>query len=71
MRCVCCNKNLNDWESTVKHAETGEYLGMCRGCMDGLDIPTIVRSDLEATEQIDYDSLNDTSFIELDNEDEV
>ena len=38
MRCVCCNKNLNDWESTIKSMNTGEYLDMCRKCLDGLGI---------------------------------
>lgn len=32
MRCVCCNKNLSDKESTRKAVNTGEYLDMCDGC---------------------------------------
>lgn len=38
MRCCCCNRNLNDWESTLKSTNTGEFLDMCRRCLDGLDI---------------------------------
>lgn len=32
MRCVCCNKNLSDRESTRKAVNSGEYLDMCDGC---------------------------------------
>lgn len=32
MRCVCCNKNLSDRESTRKAVNSGDYLDMCDGC---------------------------------------
>lgn len=32
MRCVCCNKNLSDKESTRKGVNTGDYLDMCDNC---------------------------------------
>jgi hypothetical protein len=38
MRCIACNRNLNDYESTAKSASTGEYLDTCRKCLSGLDI---------------------------------
>lgn len=46
MRCVCCNRALNDWESTLKHAETNDYLDTCSRCLDGTGIPYISRNDL-------------------------
>lgn len=46
MRCTCCNKNLNDYETTRKHAITGEYLDTCNKCIVDLDIPTQDRVDL-------------------------
>lgn len=49
MRCSCCNKNLSDYESTLRHAETGEFLDTCLRCLDGLDIPSIGREDLSNT----------------------
>lgn len=56
MHCVCCDKLLNDFESTRKHAETGEYLDMCNGCLkDVPEIPWVGRSDLEPTESIEID----------------
>ena len=32
MRCICCNKNLSDRESTRKGVNSGSYLDMCDGC---------------------------------------
>lgn len=54
MRCVCCNKALNDYESTLKHAETGAYLDICVKCLDGLNIPVVGRKDLNP-----FDESND------------
>ena len=68
MRCVCCDKNLNDYESTRKHALTGEYLDTCNACLSEINqtvvIPTITREDLancsdivDNPESEDYNSL--------------
>lgn len=53
MRCVCCNRNLNDYESTIKSAATGEYLDTCMSCLDGLGIEILARSDLNEHEMMD------------------
>lgn len=53
MRCVCCNRNLNDYESTLKKAETGEFLDTCLKCLDGLGINTIGRKDLSPFDYIE------------------
>lgn len=57
MRCTCCNKNLNDYETTRKHAITGEYLDMCNRCIADLDIPTQDRKDLISESDLDVDDL--------------
>ena len=36
-RCICCNKNLSDKESTRKGVNTGEYLDMCDGCFSTVE----------------------------------
>lgn len=46
MRCYCCNKALNDYESTNKDLY-GQYLDTCNKCLKGLQIPTLGRPDLE------------------------
>jgi hypothetical protein len=57
MRCVACNCNLNDFETTRKHAITGEYLDMCNRCVVDLDVPTKDRKDLISESDLDLDGL--------------
>lgn len=49
MRCKACNVSLNDFESTRKSKNTGEYLDLCNTCF-GLarpdDSPVYERFDL-------------------------
>lgn len=56
MRCVCCNSELSDYESTRKSATTGEYLDMCNDCLylgDPSDFALIERPDLVDSVNID------------------
>ena len=46
MRCQCCNRALNDYESTLRHAETNEFLDTCLKCLQDTGIPTMGREDL-------------------------
>jgi hypothetical protein len=41
VRCYSCNRNLSDFESTLRSATTGEYLDMCKKCLQDLNIPTL------------------------------
>ena len=54
MHCVCCNKVLSDYEATLKHSETGEYLDTCTDCLSEIqsivplttiDNPSLLRKD--------------------------
>lgn len=56
MHCICCNKVLSDYEATLKHAETGEYLDTCMECLgeiqalvplSTIDNPSLLRSSCE------------------------
>jgi hypothetical protein len=64
MRCICCNTALSDYESTVRHGITRQFLEMCSICLKSVDayIPVMVRNDLL--------SENDTGNGELIEEDE-
>ena len=68
MRCECCNKRLSDYESTLKHAETGHYLDTCMDCLSEIayDVPMLVkdRKDLIASmdNQEELDSLSDMEY---------
>jgi hypothetical protein len=58
MRCQCCDKNLNDYESTRKSVSTGEYLDMCNKCYSTIsdDLLSEVRYDLyDGNEEDEYD----------------
>lgn len=48
MRCNCCDRMLNDFESTRRLKSTGDFADLCNRCvgdMGGLEF--IVRTDLE------------------------
>jgi hypothetical protein len=62
MRCLACNKALNDFESTRKSASTGEYVDLCNGCFHNIeqDIESLEREDLRNEEDVeDTIELND------------
>ena len=68
MRCTCCNKRLSDYETTLKHAVTGEYLDTCLDCLSDIahDVPMPVkaRKDLVPDMDIhdDVDELTDVEY---------
>ena len=65
MRCIACNKTLNDYESTRRHAITNEFLDTCNRCMKDIpNIPTKDRQDL--LKEADYDDDVDTDDIDKD-----
>lgn len=54
MKCVCCDRNLNDYEATRRHALTNEFLDLCNRCMKDMpNIPTKDRPDL--VKEADFD----------------
>lgn len=59
MRCVCCDKVLNDFESTRKSIRTGEYMDMCNKCYHTIDktVLTYERYDLQDDEDDDLDDV--------------
>lgn len=64
MRCVCCNKNLSDWESTAKD-EKGGFLDMCIKCIKESGVVAVGRKDLEPVsieDEEDYDDGCDLPF---------
>lgn len=62
MRCLACNKALNDFEATRKSSTTREYVDLCNHCFHNVeqDIESIVREDLRDEESYeDDDELDD------------
>lgn len=68
MRCDCCNRNLNDYESTLRAENSGEYLNTCLKCLKGLNIKAIARGDLDADEEADdeYEYLTELDYDDED-----
>ena len=67
MRCQCCNASLNDYESTVRHGITKQFVEMCSICLKSVDayIPLQVRNDLLSEGDVgNVDLLEDDSYIE-------
>ena len=68
MRCGCCNKRLSDYETTLKHAETGQYLDTCLDCLSEIahqvPMPVKARKDLVPDMDIerDVDELTDVEY---------
>ncbi len=48
MRCQCCNEALTDYELTLRHGFTMEFLELCQECIGslGYKLPVVGRSDL-------------------------
>lgn len=59
MRCSCCNGRLSDYETTLKHGVTGEYLDTCLDCLSEVarevPMPVKARKDLVPSMDIDRD----------------
>lgn len=57
MRCQCCDRMLNDFESTRRLKSTGEFADLCNKCvsdMGGMEF--IVRTDLEPNQATDSEA---------------
>lgn len=56
MRCIACNEELNDYESTRKDLH-GHYIDMCNHCYSTIkdDLLSVDREDLLVQEQIQSD----------------
>ena len=57
IRCQCCNINLSDYESRLKHPDTGEYLDICLKCLPDTTITPVAPKELE--KQYGYDDQED------------
>jgi hypothetical protein len=48
MRCSVCNADLSDYEATLRHGVSRQFLEMCQPCINSMDfkLPVIGRADL-------------------------
>ena len=74
MRCICCNTALNDYESTIRHGITRQFLEMCSTCLKSVDayIPMQVRNDLlSESDTGSIELLEDDDYIEDYDDDDI
>jgi hypothetical protein len=59
--CVCCDKLLSDYEATLRHGVTFEYLDTCKECLKPLKglFPVIERKALITESDIDDENDNE------------
>lgn len=60
MRCLACNQVLNEFESTRKSKETGEFVDLCNSCY------THVKEDMQVVENYEFLDLQNSIDIEED-----
>jgi hypothetical protein len=70
--CVCCDKLLNDYESTLRHGVTFEYLDTCKACLKPLKglFPVIERKDLITSDDVDNNPSDDEAIMDTGDYDE-
>lgn len=63
IHCQCCDRLLNDYESTRRHGKTLDFLDMCNSCHSSVAsdtyLPTVDRKDLRHSMGIDDGVDND------------
>ena len=66
MKCTVCGENLTDYEVTIRHAITKQFLDTCKKCIADIgNIPIQVRPDLLS--EMDLDAVE--SLLDGDDED--
>ena len=60
--CVCCDRLLSDYESTLKNAATFEYMDLCKTCLQDVKpfVKLIDRKDLITEQDMDNDDPEDS-----------
>jgi hypothetical protein len=53
MRCYCCDKNLNDYESVARHAITGAFTDLCRKCIQETNTPVVSNPEYNPFDSVD------------------
>ena len=70
MRCSACNKKLSDYETTLKHAVTGEYLDTCLDCLSEIakEVPMPVKARKDLIHSMDISGSDDIEGLSEDSE---
>jgi hypothetical protein len=72
MRCCCCDKNLSDYESTLRLLSTGDFADTCLKCLKGLSIDVVGKQSLkkkfedQPDEEDDYINEDFSDLVNMD-----
>ena len=65
MRCLSCNSNLSDFESTRKSKITGDYIDLCSDCYSTIaDTLLEIEENLDPEEDLEDESLEFHGWME-------
>lgn len=54
MKCTVCGETLSDYESTLRHAVSKQFLDTCKECLQAIgNVPVQARNDLLAEVDLD------------------
>ncbi len=60
MRCQCCNRNLSNYESVLRHPETNDFLDICKRCLQ--DIPITPIEPVNQVDDVGFDDDEEEMF---------
>jgi hypothetical protein len=69
-RCNCCDKRLSDYELTLRHAMTNEFMDTCMDCLSEIaeSVPLMVKGRKDLLVSVDNETAERK---ELDKDEEV
>ena len=75
MRCVCCNRPLTDYETSIKGSISGKYLDSCVKCLTGIGVQYKGNDNFKKPKIEDHEDIEDEFpvedfFIDLLNKEE-
>jgi hypothetical protein len=61
MHCRACDRLLTEYQSTLKNAVTGQYMDLCKVCLEDIKpfVKLIDRKDLITEADLDYEPEDD------------
>lgn len=68
MRCKCCNSMLSDYEATMRHGVTNEYLDTCTDCLATIleDVPLVIHDNRDLLVSQENNTWDDDPDVDLD-----
>lgn len=72
-RCQCCDKRLSDYELTLRHSMTNEFMDTCMDCLSEISetVPMLVKGRKDLLVSIEDPMDNRDNEIGLDKDEEL